>query len=193
MPLPWLRLLDAAIGVTDLVRSRRIRSLSRASSRDAEGDAQDGRNSKLSRRPFFDREAALVELERQRLESERLRAERAAGLELIRQTGDREIGRLRLLVGIAVISWAGTLWFAARLVGSGGIGARITLGAGWLLLLSAIALAFAGQARVARSVQQAGDWSAAAPDSVSSGASGAAALWLLVGGLALASLAALIA
>jgi hypothetical protein len=195
MPVPWLRLLDAAIGVTDLVRRRRTRALGRAASGegDEEEGAPDGRGSNFRGRPSYDPEAELVKIERQRLDAERLRAERVAALELVRQAGDREISRLRLLAGIAVASWAGTLWFAVRLVGFGGIGARIALGAGWILLLCAIALAFAGQARVARHVQQAGDWSTIAPGAVSSGASGTAALSLLVAGLALASLAALIA
>jgi len=193
MPVPWLRLLDAAIGVTDLVRRRRTRALGRAASREGEEGAPGGRGSKWRRRPLYDAGAELVEIERQRLDAERLRAERVAALELMRQAGDREISRLRLLSGVAVICWTGTLWFAVRLVGSGGVGARIALGAGWILLLCAIAFAFAGQARVARNVQEAGDWSAIAPGAVSSGASGTAALCLLVAGLALASLAALIA
>jgi hypothetical protein len=178
MPLPWLRLLDVVIGVTDLVRSRRLRTLSRVSSPEEEEDK---------------RKAALLELERERLEADRLRAERALALELLRQAGDREIGRLRLLAGIAVTGWVGTLWYAARVVESGRIGARIALGVAWMLLLSAIVQSFAGQARVARDVQRAGGPSGNTPGAVSSGQAGALALWLLVAGLALASLAALIA
>jgi|SRR5579864_7119222 len=195
MPLPWLRLLDAVIGVTDLVRSRRIRALSRAVSREA--GAEISPDSRRWRKAPFDREAALLELERQRLEAERVRADRALALALLRQTGDREIGRLRLVAGVAVSGWVGTLWFAARIheyAGSSGIGARVALGAGWTLLLAAIVLSFAGQAQIAREVQQAAvDRSGNAPGTVSSGQAGAVALWLLVAGLALASLAVLIA
>jgi hypothetical protein len=193
MPLPWLRLLDAVIGVTDLVRSRRIRTLSRVASREEEENEDTSRGLKRWRRGTFDREAALLELERQRLDAERLRAERAVAVELIRQTGDREIGRLRLLAGVAVIGWVGTLWFAARVVESGRISSRIALGVAWMLLLSAIVQSFAGQVHVARDVQRAAGPSEITPRAVSSGQAGALALWLFVAGLALASLAALIA
>jgi hypothetical protein len=181
--------------VTELVRSRRINALSRAVSREDE-DGDNRRGSKRGRRAAFDRGAALLELERQRLDAERLRADRAIALELLRQSGDREIGRLRLLAGVAVIGWIGTLWFAARIVeygGSGRIGARVALGVGWMLLLSAIVQSFAGQAHVARDVQRAACRSENTPGAVSSGHAGAIALWLFVAGLALASLAALIA
>src|SRR5256885_15023371 len=63
----------------------------------------------------------------EQLEAERQRAERALRLELRRQASDREIGRLRLLAGIAVVSWIGTLFFSARLLG-GPVAARATLG-----------------------------------------------------------------
>jgi hypothetical protein len=196
MPLPWLRLLYAVIGVTDLMRSRRIRALSRAAS--GEEDADDTRDGRHGPRPAFDRQAALLDLERQRLDAERVRAERAIALELLRQAGDREIGRLRLLAGVAVVSWLGTLFLFARTIGEpghagGGIAARMALGAGWMLLLAAVALSFAGQAYVARGLQRAADRPASAPDAVSSGQAGAIALWLLVAGLALASLAVLMA
>ena len=49
----------------------------------------------------FDRDSRRLELEREQLAAERQRAERALQLELQRQAGDREIGRLRLLAGVA--------------------------------------------------------------------------------------------
>src|SRR6185369_13257388 len=48
----------------------------------------------------FDRDTRRLELEREQLAAERQRAERLR-LELHRQAGDREIGRLRLLAGVA--------------------------------------------------------------------------------------------
>jgi hypothetical protein len=48
-------------------------------------------------------------LERQRLEEERERAERLLRLEWLRQSGEREIARLRVLAGVALASWLGTL------------------------------------------------------------------------------------
>ena len=47
-------------------------------------------------------------------------------LEVLRHAGDHEIGRLRLMAGIAIGSWIGTLFFSARLV-SGPVGARVVL------------------------------------------------------------------
>src|SRR5439155_14122125 len=88
----------------------------------------------------FDRDSRRLELEREQLEADRLRTERALKLELLRQSGDREIGRLRLIAGVAVVSWIGTLFFSPRLV-EGALSARLALGAGWLLLLAALAAA----------------------------------------------------
>ena len=60
----------------------------------------------------FDRDTRRLELEREQLDAERERAERALRLELQRQAADREIGRLRLLAGVAVAGWLGTLLLA---------------------------------------------------------------------------------
>ena len=134
----------------------------------------------------FDRDTRRLELERATLEGERERAERALRLELRRQAGDREIGRLRLLAGIAVASWIGTLFFSARALG-GGVGPRLAIGAAWLLLLVSFAAAFVGQLRVAESLAHTED------RDLGSGTVGAVALWSIVGGLALVGLSVLIA
>src|SRR4029077_5606552 len=147
----------------------------------------------------FDRDTRRLELEREQLAAERERAERALRLAVERQAVDREIGRLRLLAGVAFASWIGTLFFSARVVG-GSVGARTALGGGWLLLLFAIAASFSAQSRVAAALlmlgsrlrsdsDEAGDRGGA----ISSGVAGALALWLIVGGLALVGVAMLIA
>ena len=82
---------------------------------------------------------------------ERARAERAMRLELMRQAGDREIGRLRLLSGVAVASLLGSMFLVTRVVG-GEMMARVSFGTGWLLLVAAAAAAFAAQARVAKTL-----------------------------------------
>src|SRR5688572_21052158 len=103
MPLPWLRLIDGVIGATDIVRWVRGRS-----GEDAVAPAQHALNSRLAGvvvsalREAFDRDHQRLEIERQRLDEERRRAERAMRLELLRQAGDREIGRLRLVAAVAV-------------------------------------------------------------------------------------------
>ena len=197
MPFPWLQVLDAVIGVTDLARSRKIRKMSRESADQPQQLETGGRaglgglEARLAGvvvaalKEAFERDTHRLELEREQLDAERLRAERALALELRRQASDREIGRLRLLAGVAVASWIGTLFFSARLLG-GPPGARAALGIAWLLLLAAFASSFVAQSRVAESASR--------PDerAVDSGLAGAFALWLIVLGLALVGVAVLV-
>ena len=129
MALPWLRILDTVLAVTDLARGKRPNRSAQTES-SLEQAAPDGRalgnfETRLAGvvvaalKEAFDRDSRRLELEREQLELERQRAERALRLELVRQAGDREIGRLRLIGGIAVASWIGTLFFATRLIGAG--------------------------------------------------------------------------
>ena len=142
----------------------------------------------------FDRDARRLELEREQAERERLRAERMLKLELLRQAGDREIGRLRLMAGVAIGSWIGTLFFSARLIG-GPTGARVMLGAGWLLLLVALSLSFSAQGRVGRALARIDETLAltARHDDLTAGAAGAVVPWLIVIGLGVIGLAVLLA
>ena len=199
MPVPWLRIFDLVMGVTDLARSRSPRAEA------VEPEPQLAPGSRAlghletrlagvvvaALREAFDRDTRRLELEREQIETERLRAERALRLELIRQAGDREIGRLRLIAGIAIASWIGTLFFSARLIG-GVLAARVVLGCGWALLLAAIATAFAAQTSVAKALARA-DGSGSPGDSADGGLGAAAAPWLVVAGLALVGVAVLIA
>jgi len=199
--LPWLRILDVVIGATDLARSRKIRTLAdeqhhhqqqlEAGPGSSVGGIVEARLAGVvvaALKEAFDRDTRRLELEREQADAERARAERALRLELRRQAGDREIGRLRLLAGVAVVAWLGTLFFSARLMG-GPVGARAALGFGWLLLLAAVAASFNAQSRVAAALD------ATAPDdrSVASVAGGALTVWLIVAGLALICVAVLIA
>jgi len=199
--LPWLRILDVVIGATDLARSRKIRALADEQHQHqqqlevgAGGSAGGIVEARLASvvvaalKEAFDRDTRRLELEREQANAERARAERALRLELRRQAGDREIGRLRLLAGVAVVAWLGTLFFSARLMG-GPVGARAALGSGWLLLLAAVAASFSAQSRVAAALD------AMAPDDrpIASVAGGLLAVWLIVAGLALICVAVLIA
>lgn len=197
MALPWLRIIDAALGVTDLVRSRKVRP------GDAEGadvrlapGALGGLETRLAGvvvaalKEAFDRDTRRLELEREQLEAERRRAERALRLELLRQAGDREIGRLRLLAGLAVASWMGTLFFSVRVM-TGPMASRLLLGAGWAILLAAVAAAFKGQTTVARALESAAQ-SLDSPDTTPSAGAGEVAPWLIVVGLALVGAAVLV-
>jgi hypothetical protein len=208
MPLPWLQIIDAVIGVTDLARSRKIRQM--AAQQRPEGDAQQaleagGRAGALggletrlagvvvaALKEAFDRDSHRLELERAQLEAERERAERALRLELRRQAGDREIGRQRMLAGVAVASWIGTLFlafFSRRLNGAGVIdnpvGARVALGGGWLLLLLAFASSFTAQSQIAEAL-------ARDEGGTRGGIAGDLALWFIVAGLVLVGLAVLV-
>jgi len=201
MPVPWLRLLDVALGVTDLARSRKIRQAAEQSeqieqqqpqaiepSRGGGGSA--GLEARLAGvvvaalKEAFERDTRRLELERVQLDVERERAERALRLELRRQAADREIGRLRLLAGAAAATWLGTLFFSGRLIG-GAVGPRVAIGGGWLLLLLAFATAFMAQSQVAEAL--------ARDDSrLDAGALGGLALWFIVAGLTLVGLAVLL-
>jgi hypothetical protein len=203
MALPWLQILDAVIGVTDLVRSRKIRTLADAQpdtqpqQLEARGGAAGGPvEARLAGvvvaalKEAFDRDARRIEFEREQAAVERERAERALRLELQRQAADREIGRLRLLAGVAVASWIGTLFFSARLIS--GSGPRMLVGGGWLLLLAAFASAFSGQSTVAAALDTLARNDGAGVRPAAWGAAGTLAVWLIVAGLALVGLAVLV-
>lgn len=201
MALPWFQIIEAAFGVSDLVRSRKTRAMSQANEDQqlaAPGAAGNlGLETRLAGvvvaalKEAFDRDTRRLELERAQLEAERERAERALKLELLRQAADRELGRLRLLAGVAVATWMGTLLLSARLAGAAA-GAKVALGLGWLLLLGAITASFLAQSQLARALAHE-DSIRDARDITSSSVAGALALWLIVLGLALVGLAVLIA
>src|SRR2546421_12851415 len=126
MAVPWLRLLDMLIGGPDLARGgRSTRTPAEAESQQlAAGSRAFGHlETRLAGvvvaalKEAFDRDTRRLELEREQVEAERARAERALRLELLRQAGEREIGRLRLVAAIAVASWLGTLLLSTRLMG----------------------------------------------------------------------------
>ena len=208
MPVPWLQLIDAALGVANFARGRKAAAASdeqpprqQLEAGGRRGAALGGLETRLAGvvvaalKEAFDRDTRRLDLEREQLAAERQRAERALQLELQRQAGDREIGRLRLLAGVAVTAWVATiatLVLSARLIG-GGIGARVSLGFGWLFLLGAIAASFIAQSRAAAAVDALANGDDSRRGAIRSGASGTFALWLMICGLVLVGLAALLA
>jgi hypothetical protein len=184
MAVPWLRILDAVIGVTDLARSRRLASASKA----AEGGSQlpSGIETRLAGvvvaalREAFDRDARRLELEREQMEEDRRRAERALQLELLRQAADREVVRLRAIAGMAVVIWLGSLFIVLR---AASVASRVAVGFGWLLLVGGIAASFSAQASVAESLSR---------ERASTSDAGFIAQWLTIAGFALVALAALL-
>ncbi len=199
MPFPWLQVLDAVIGVTDIARSRRISKMrDQGESTDlapARSAAPGGLEARLAGvvvaalKEAFERDTRRLDLEREQMEAERRRAERALKLELARQSGDREIGRLRLIAGIDVAVWIGMLLFVTRLA-SAPVGARFSFAVGWLLLLGSIGASFNAQAQVARELERLAQSDSGVFDGKSASASGSAAVWLLVAALAVIGLVA---
>lgn len=123
----------------------------------------------------FDRDHARMQLERAHIEDERRRAEQLLTVELRRQAVDRELSRLRLLAGTAMVGWIASIAMFALRAASTSTPARIMVAAGWLLLLGALAAAFNAQPKVTAAM---GD--DRAPHA---GAAGTAGLWMLVAGL----------
>jgi hypothetical protein len=129
-------------------------------------------------REAFDRDRARLELERAHIDEERRRAEQALVFELRRQAVDRELNRLRLMAGAALVGWIGSVVMFAARQASTSTPARAMLAAGWLFLLGALAAAFTAQSKVTVVDDR-------APHA---GAGGTAALWMLVAGLAVSAL-----
>ncbi len=202
MALPLLRILDVVVGLADVARGLKQRSTATAALRDA-GDRALARRAAggplearlagvmvAALKEAFDRDHQRLEFEREQREADEKRAARLLKMELARQTGDREIGRLRLLAGVTVASWLGTLLFAATVV-QGGAGARGALAVGWLLLLAALATSLVAQSTIA-STLAAIDETRGDPPMPSAGAAGAATPWLVLAGLAVIALAVLL-
>jgi hypothetical protein len=93
---------------------------------------------------------------------------------------DREIARLRLLAGTALVGWIASI--AVLFVHPAGVPSRVVLGVGWLALLGALGTAFNAQGRVnAESIDKPGGADA-----------GALPLWLLIVGLAATAISLLV-
>src|SRR5262245_28387351 len=100
MSVPWLRILDAVLGVTDFAMSRRA---ARAADLTDDRALATGARSigaletrlagvvVAALKEAFDRDSRRLDLERERAEADRLRAERVLRLEWLRQAADREI------------------------------------------------------------------------------------------------------
>src|SRR6185436_3390375 len=141
-------IFDAAIGLANMALARRERGRTAAADDSHLPASSDGPAVPATLethlgvvvaalKEVFERDSRRLDLEREMAEAERQRAERAMRLELLRQAGEREVGRLRLTAGVAVVSWLGTLLLAGRIIG-GSVAARLVLGSGWACLLAAL-------------------------------------------------------
>ena len=202
--IPWFRVLDVVLGVTDLARGRRHVPASSLESPGVAGRALEAGLAGVvvaALKEVFNRDSHRLELEREQLERERERADRLLKIELLRQTGERELGRLRLLSGVATASWLATLVAAlisGRMSGAG-VAARVLLGSGWVMLPAALAVSFVAQSRVvgvlARLDREVDGHvlGGVRTDDLISGGGVALVPWLIVIGLAVIGVAALVA
>ena len=126
----------------------------------------------------FDRDKARMDLERDTLEGERSRAERALAAELRRQAADRALAQLRLIAVFAglVLLVSGVLaaWIGGMRLGV----AAALLTVGWTLAVAALGCVFAAW-------QQVTVWASQTdPPPAGTSTLAAAAPWLLLGSLA---------
>ena len=134
----------------------------------------------------FDRDKARMDLERETVEAERARAERALQAELRRQAADRTLLHMRMIAVFAgcllLVSGVLSAWIPGMRNGA----AAIALGVAWGAALGALGCVFAAWPRVST-------WAAgSAPDEQQSGPA-ALAPWLLLAALALTGAGVLLA
>jgi hypothetical protein len=205
MPPPWLAIIDAAIGLTNMALARRRSTPADETEHVPPAEMTPGAPRAFEThltgvmvsalREVFSRDTKRLDLERdiaetQRAlaEAERERAERALRLELRRQAGDREIGRLRLMAGLALIVWLATLILSPRFL-AGGSTPRLLLGSSWFFLTGALACVLVAMSRVSRALADPDHDRAPVPEA---GAAGALAAWFILTGFVLAGAAALV-
>lgn len=197
MPVPWLRLIEAALGLSDVVRRTRRRNAnteSRPLTALQPASMPGGVEARLAGmvvsalKEVFDRDSRRLDLEREQMEAARQQAERLLRLELLRQAGEREIARQRLVAIAATAGWVAALALSAWLPATGA--ARFLLGFGWVLLLIALLCSFLEQARLSRALAVA-DERLSVETSTAPAAAGVAAPWLVGIGLVAVSVGAL--
>src|SRR5262249_25152738 len=125
----------------------------------------------------FDRDHQRLELERTHLEEQRRRAEEAARMELRRETINHEVGRLRLLSGIALVGWIVAVILVALRHGDLSILSKTMLAGGWLLFIGSLAASLTTQSKLNADLLKP-NMDVAAENTSNS------ALWLLMAGLA---------
>ena len=134
----------------------------------------------------FDRDRARMDLERETIEAERGRAERALQAELRRQAADRALMQLKLIAmfagGMLLTSGVLSAWIGAMRDGP----ASVALGAGWAAGLAALGCVFAAWPKVS-AIATSPSAEARPPGAAT------AAPWLLLVSLALTALSLLIA
>ena len=196
MKIPWFRLLGAVIGLSEVARVIVQRSSTSLAALDEPGVRHGGLEARVAGTVFaaireaFDRDHDRERFEREQREIERRRAERLLRIELARQAGERELGRQRLLTGLAAVIWLGTLALAPVL-DTGSVATRIGLGLGWALVLAALGSALAAQSAVTSALGQL-DEKVGNPSLPEPGGSALAVPWLLLSGCAVIAIGVLL-
>jgi hypothetical protein len=124
----------------------------------------------------FDRDHARLELERAQLDEQRRRADEALKAEVQRQAAEREIARLRLIAGTALVGWLASVLVLGLRAAEASVLARSALAVGWVLLLVSLGTAFTAQGRVEATPSR----------------HAAVAVWLLIAGLAVTAVSLLL-
>jgi hypothetical protein len=189
----WLRALDLLVGVSDLARRVRKPDTAALEPTGASRHHLGQMETRLAAaavaaiKEAFDRDSARLQLERERAADDERRLAAAARAEASRQSGERRIAEHRMHAAIAVAAWIASVLFAATWRDDLGPASRVLLGAGWLLLLFALAACFTATSRLLAWLDDRPDGPppAAAPGATS-------IRWLLVLGLACTGAAVLV-
>ena len=188
----WMRVLDTVTGLAQ-AGARLRRSVAGTDMQPSPGGGPIGAlETRLAGvvvaalKEAFDRDKARMELERDTIEAERLRAERALQAELRRQAADRALMQLKLIAVFAGCMLLASGVLSAWVAGMRDGAAAVALASGWAAGLAALGCVFAAWPKVvARATSHSGD-------TTSSGAV-AAAPWLLLVSLALTAVSLLVA
>lgn len=125
----------------------------------------------------FDRDRTRMDFERETLEAERSRAERALQAELRRQAADRALMQIKLISVFAGLVLLMSSVLAAWIGGMRSGGSAVLLTIGWAMALGTLGCVFAAW-------QQVTVWaSATEPPPAGSSSLAATAPWLLIGSL----------
>jgi hypothetical protein len=186
----WMRVLDTVAGLAQVAgKSRRDEGGDVAARPSGPLGALEARLAGVvvaALKEAFDRDKARMDLERETIEAERARAERALQAELRRQAADRTLTHLRLLAAFAggMLLVSGAL--AAWIPGMREAAAAVALGTGWAAALATLGCVFAVWPRVSR-------WAAGDAPELQASTAAAAAPWLLLLALALTGTSLLLA
>lgn len=195
MPVSWTKVIDTVSGLVELgagaaAGGRRAEPNDVAPVQRPAAGALEARLAGVvvaALKEAFDRDKARMDLERETVERDRARAERALEAELRRQAADRELSQLRL---VAIFSGLVLLVASVLAAWVGGMRAGISavlLTLGWALAVAALGCVFAAW-------QQVTAWaSATEPPPAGNSRPARTAPWLLLGSLSTAAASLLLA